>query len=81
MVESMEHSGVSFRSCHRVRMSAWIVFGVCGAVGILLDADHLLFGGRQFHGPALVIAIGGLICGLIGALCSRYMGGLLNGKT
>lgn len=64
-----------------VRITTWSIFGSCWLIGVLLDTDHLLFGGRQFHNAALVIAISGLFIGLISALFSRYMGGILTEKN
>ncbi len=45
--------------------------GLCGGViSVLIDADHVLWGGREWHLP--VFFIGGLIlCG-----CSAYLGRL-----
>jgi hypothetical protein len=77
MVESMDRRRISIRLRDNLRSLPFFIFCICGVLGVLLDSDHVLYGGRQFHGIALVLACCGVIIGLVGALSGRYMGRIL----
>jgi len=80
MLERNNGIRLSSRLRHRLRIVPLLIFVLGGRVGVLLDIDHVLYQNRQFHDAALIVGIIGAIVGFIGALSSRYMGGILTEK-
>ncbi len=57
---------------HRLHARDALLVGIGGGIlGVLIDADHFLWGGREWH--LSVFLIGGLIL----CCCGAYLGGLL----
>lgn len=80
MVKPYQRFRLSTGLCDNMRIVPFSIFVLGGLVGVLLDIDHVLYQNRQFHDAALIVGIIGAIVGFIGALSSRYMGGILTEK-